>query len=161
MTAEKINIPDPQKFKECVNMALMLSHLSLSYISRAEDEARQVGRYRLEVKQRINKAFLATKQITDWTDSTLKISEAFYNADLAFLDRLMQLLIDKVSDSEKQGYLLDFIANGYELPSELPEVIKSLRTDIMELMASRKRDQKEIEKLKNENATLIQQLNSI
>jgi hypothetical protein len=161
MTADKLNIPDPQKFKQCVNMALMLSHLSLSYISRAEDEARQVGKFRLEVKQRINKAIIYTKQITDWTDSSLRQSEAFYNSDLSFLDRLMQLLIDNVSDSEKQGYLLDFIASGYQVPSELPEVVKSLRTDIMELMAGRANDKKEIEKLQGENTLLIQQINRL
>jgi prefoldin subunit 5 len=73
----------------------------------------------------------------------------------------MQLLIDNVSDSEKQGYLLDFIASGYQLPSELPEVVKSLRTDIMELMAARANDQKEIEKLQGENTRLIQQINRL
>jgi hypothetical protein len=161
MRADKMNIPDPQKFKQCVNMALMLQHVSLAYINRAEDEARRVGRFRLDVKQRINKAIIYTKQITDWTDSSLMQSEAFYNSDLSFLDRLMQLLIDNVSDSEKQGYLLDFIASGYQLPSELPEVVKSLRTDIMELMAARANDKKEIEKLQGENTLLIQQINRL
>ena len=133
MTAHDINLTDEHKFKTSVNMALMLCHVSLAYISRAEDEARKGGNFRLEIKKRINDAFKSLTKVTDWTDKTLNRSEAMYNADLAFLDRLMQSLIDNVSDSEKQGYLLDFIESRYKLPSELPEVVKSLQNDVHEL----------------------------
>ena len=105
MIADEIQLSDEQslKFKQNVNMALMLSQVSLSYISRAEDIAREAGGYRLNVKTSINNAFNATKRITSWTDKHLDKGEVFYNCDVRFIDRLMQLLIDNVSDTEKQG----------------------------------------------------------
>ena len=132
MTVDKTGLTGINKanFQKHINMAFLLNHLALGQISLAENELQQAGKFKLDIKAQFKRAFLECLKIANFTDSTLSKSEDDYNADLAFLQRLIDLLSDKIRDPEKQGLLLDYIANDLKTPDEYPELVKSISYEL-------------------------------
>lgn len=106
-----LNLTPDQKieFKKHINTALLLAHLSDTYMTRCEQTLRESGDWNLELKELIKHAIGKIRLVTLYTDETLnKDADTFYE-DLKFLDDLMLSLIDKVTDETKQNALIALI----------------------------------------------------
>lgn len=111
---------DKKQFAINVNMALMLAHVADGYLARAEQNLRDAGKWRLDIKKQMNKAILELQKVTTFTDASLLHSEAYFYADVHFIDKLTSLLITHVQDDEAQSLLLDYINNGLKEQKEYP-----------------------------------------
>jgi len=59
-------------------MALMLAHVADGYLARAEQNLRDAGTWKLDIKRQMNRAILELQKVTVFTDSSLKKSEDFF-----------------------------------------------------------------------------------
>ena len=98
-----------QEFKKNINTALLLAHLSDTFMSRSEEILKESGDWNLELKTLIKHAVNKLMLITKYTDETLNKDEANFYADLNFLDKLMLAVINAATDDEKQSKILELI----------------------------------------------------
>lgn len=107
----QLNLTDGQKqaFKKHINTALLLAHLSDTFMARSEEILKDSGDWHLELKTLIKHATGKLMLVTKYTDETLNRDEAAFYSDLAFLDKLMLSVIDKVDNDEKQNTLLNIL----------------------------------------------------
>lgn len=106
-----LNLTDEQKkeFKKHINTALLLAHLSDTFMTRCEQTLRESGDWKLELKTLIKHAIGKLWLVTKYTDETLNRDWDNFYADIDFLDKLMLGVIKKATDDEKQSKILELI----------------------------------------------------
>ena len=136
-----------KQFAINVNMALMLAHVADGFLARAEQNLRDAGRWRLDIKKQMNKAILELQKVTTFTDASLLHSEAYFYSDVHFWDALATLAIKHVHDNVQQAQLLDYIQNGLNEPKEYPHLVITLREMLKMVQAANENQAELIEKL--------------